>query len=423
MSYLCNMKKLKKVLKWSAIALVSPIALFLLLAILIYIPPIQNFIVHQVADNMSERMGMNINIDKVRLAFPLDLAIHRMTAIEGGDTLINVDRMRLDVKLLPLFKGRADIDGFSLYGLKLDTKSYISDTHIKGIADELTATSHGIDWEKEYVNINHAHLRDANFVVALSDTAQKDTTESKAKWKINVAKADIERSKIRLSMPGDSMRIYANLTKASLRNGLFDTGRNDYAIHSLQLRSCNINYDIPYIKPTCGLDANHIGLSNLTLLLDTLSYNQQGTLRAGVRALSFKEKCGLNVIKLKGGVYMDTAQLRLPALSIRTSQSDIEARVAFDFRSFKPGKGGHCKAYINAQIGNKDIRNIGQGFLDKQYLNMLPTQPLIVKGKLMGNIDHINLSSLSIKVPLVAQLSAHGYVRNILKNWRSGKLT
>lgn len=423
MSYLCNMKKLKKVLKWSAIALVSPIALFLLLAILIYIPPIQNFIVHQVADNMSERMGMNINIDKVRLAFPLDLAIHRMTAIEGGDTLINVDRMRLDVKLLPLFKGRADIDGFSLYGLKLDTKSYISDTHIKGIADELTATSHGIDWKKEYVNINHAHLRDANFVVALSDTAQKDTTESKAKWKINVAKADIERSKIRLSMPGDSMRIYANLTKASLRNGLFNTGRNDYAIHSLQLRSCNINYDIPYIKPTCGLDANHIGLSNLTLLLDTLSYNQQGTLRAGVRALSFKEKCGLNVIKLKGGVYMDTAQLRLPALSIRTSQSDIEARVAFDFRSFKPGKGGHCKAYINAQIGNKDIRNIGQGFLDKQYLNMLPTQPLIVKGKFMGNIDHINLSSLSIKVPLVAQLSAHGYVRNILKNWRSGKLT
>ena len=416
------MKKLKKVLKWSAIALVSPIALFLLLAILVYIPPIQNFVVHKVAENMSERMGMNISIDKVRLAFPLDLAIHHMTAIEKGDTLINANHMRLNVRLLPLFKGRADIDGFSLYGLQLDTKSYISDTHIKGTAEELTATSHGIEWEKEYININHAHLRDANFMVALSDTAQKDTTESKAKWKINVAKANIERSKIRLSMPGDSMRIYANLAKVSLHNGVFDTGKNDYAVQSLQLRSCDINYDLPYIKPSRGLDINHLGISQLTLLLDTLSYNHQGTLRAGVRALSLREKCGLNVVKLKGGVYMDTAQLRLPALTIRTSESNITAQVAFDFRSFSTGQGGHCKAYINANIGNKDIRNIGQAYLNKQYLSMLPTQPLMVKGVVMGNIDHLNLADLSIKVPSVAQLSAHGYVRNVLKNWRSGKV-
>ena len=203
-------KPIKKALKWLGITVATPIALFLLLAILLYIPPVQNFAVHQVANYLSGNLGMDVRIDKVRLAFPLDLAVHHMTAVEKGDTLLNADRLRLNVKLMPLFEGRADVDGFELYGLVIDTKSYISDTRIKGHAGQLTAAAHGVDWEKELVNLDHARLHDADIYVTLSDTAKKDTTESKAKWNIAVKKVDIERSKVHLQMPGDSMRIYAN---------------------------------------------------------------------------------------------------------------------------------------------------------------------------------------------------------------------
>ena len=103
-----------------------------------------------------------------------------MTATEQGDTLLDAQSMRLNVQLLPLFKGQANVDGVELYGLKLDTKSYISDTHIKGSADHFTAATHGVDWKRELVNVDRAQLRGANLLVELSDTAQKDTTESKA---------------------------------------------------------------------------------------------------------------------------------------------------------------------------------------------------------------------------------------------------
>lgn len=414
-------KPIKKALKWLGITVATPIALFLLLAILLYIPPVQNFAVHQVANYLSGNLGMDVRIDKVRLAFPLDLAVHHMTAIEKGDTLLNADRLRLNVKLMPLFEGRADVDGFELYGLVIDTKSYISDTRIKGHAGQLTAAAHGVDWEKELVNLDHARLHDADIYVTLSDTAKKDTTESKAKWNIAVKKVDIERSKVHLQMPGDSMRIYANLGRAALRGGAFDTGRNYYAVKMLQLQDCDVNYDIPYIKPVAGIDPNHIAVKRLTLMLDTLSYNNEGVLRAGLRGLTLHEKCGLDVTRLSGSVYMDTTQLRLPALRLRTPASRIDADVAFDFKAFSAGKGGHCQAMVDASIGYDDIRTLATEYVDKAYLRALPHKPLAIKGTVSGNIDHLRLPSLTLNMPGVLQASANGYTNYVTKDWRNGK--
>lgn len=414
-------KPIKKALKWLGITVATPIALFLLLAILLYIPPVQNFAVHQVANYLSGNLGMDVRIDKVRLAFPLDLAVHHMTAVEKGDTLLNADRLRLNVKLMPLFEGRADVDGFELYGLVIDTKSYISDTRIKGHAGQLTAAAHGVDWEKELVNLDHARLHDADIYVTLSDTAKKDTTESEAKWNIAVKKVDIERSKVHLQMPGDSMRIYANLGRAALRGGAFDTGRNYYAVKALQLQDCDVNYDIPYIKPVAGIDPNHIAVKRLTLMLDTLSYNNEGVLRAGLRGLTLHEKCGLDVTRLSGSVYMDTTQLRLPALQLRTPASRIDADVAFDFKAFSAGKGGHCQAMVDASIGYDDIRTLATGYVDKAYLRALPHKPLAIKGTVSGNIDHLRLPSLTLNMPGVLQASANGYTNYVTKDWRNGK--
>lgn len=414
-------KTIKKALKWLGITVATPIALFLLLAILLYIPPVQNFAVHQVANYLSGNLGMDVRIDKVRLAFPLDLAVHHMTAVEKGDTLLNADRLRLNVKLMPLFEGRADVDGFELYGLVIDTKSYISDTRIKGHAGQLTAAAHGVDWEKELVNLDHARLHDADIYVTLSDTAKKDTTESKTKWNIAVKKVDIERSKMHLQMPGDSMRIYANLGRAALRGGAFDTGRNYYAVKILQLQDCDVNYDIPYIKPVAGIDPNHIAVKRLTLMLDTLSYNNEGVLRAGLRGLTLHEKCGLDVTRLSGSVYLDTTQLRLPALQLRTPASRIDADVAFDFKAFSAGKGGHCQAMVDASIGYDDIRTLATGYVDKAYLRALPHKPLAIKGTVSGNIDHLRLPSLTLNMPGVLQASANGYTNYVTKDWRNGK--
>lgn len=415
------MKK-KKILKWLGVVIVSPVMLFLLLAVLIYIPPVQNFVVHKVADVMSERMGMRFSIESVRLAFPLDLSLHKVMAVEKGDTLLDARYLRLNVKLMPLFKGRADVDGLELYGVRLDSKSYISDTRIKGSAGELVAASHGVDWEKELVMLDRVRLRNADFCVMLSDTAKKDTTQSQSHWNIQVKKAEFANARVKLVMPGDSMRIDARLGELALRGGTFDTGKNYYAVQQLLVRGTDVRYDIPYEKAQRGLDYNHLGLTGISFKLDTLSYNADGVLRAGLTNLALREKCGLQVKQLSGGVYMDSAQLRVPALRLRTSASRIDADVAFDFCSFSVGKGGHCRALVDAEIGYADVQKLAQGYVDRSLLAALPYKPIVLNGEVSGNIDHLRLPSFVVNVPQVASLKVNGCVDNVLKNWRRGRL-
>lgn len=75
--------KTKKALKWVGIALLSPILLFLLLTILLYIPPIQNWAVKKLAAYASEQTGMQITIQHVDIGFPLDIGADGVLVVQG----------------------------------------------------------------------------------------------------------------------------------------------------------------------------------------------------------------------------------------------------------------------------------------------------------------------------------------------------
>jgi len=65
----------KKALWWILGILLSPLVLFVVLTVLLYLPPVQNWAVDKVAEIASEKTGMQITVGHVNLSFPLDLAI------------------------------------------------------------------------------------------------------------------------------------------------------------------------------------------------------------------------------------------------------------------------------------------------------------------------------------------------------------
>ena len=64
---------MKRYAKWAGITVLTPLVLILLLSILLYLPPVQNWAVKQVAAYASESTGMEISVKHVRLVFPLKL--------------------------------------------------------------------------------------------------------------------------------------------------------------------------------------------------------------------------------------------------------------------------------------------------------------------------------------------------------------
>jgi len=69
---------LKRILLWLFLA---PIGLFLLLMVLLYLPPVQNFVCDKAAAVASESLGMDITIGRVDLRFPLNLLVRDVQAV------------------------------------------------------------------------------------------------------------------------------------------------------------------------------------------------------------------------------------------------------------------------------------------------------------------------------------------------------
>ena len=108
MPKLKSFKKIGKIALW---VVCTPIVLFLILALLVYLPPVQKFIVNRVCTHFSETTGVQFSVDNVRLAFPLDLNVNGVKAVQKGDTLLNARTLRLNLEMLPLLQGQANVSG------------------------------------------------------------------------------------------------------------------------------------------------------------------------------------------------------------------------------------------------------------------------------------------------------------------------
>ena len=116
---------MKKYAKWVGIVVITPFVLILLLAVLLYLPPVQNWAVKQVASYASESTGMDISVEHVQLVFPLKLGVEGVKVLQPVDSLKNSrnlalrnkkdtvadsQKMVVDVQFLPLFSNQLMVD-------------------------------------------------------------------------------------------------------------------------------------------------------------------------------------------------------------------------------------------------------------------------------------------------------------------------
>ena len=72
----------RKWLKWVVWILLTPIILFVILMVLLYIPPAQNLIRKQATAIASEATGMDISVERIDLRFPLNLLVRGVQVIQ-----------------------------------------------------------------------------------------------------------------------------------------------------------------------------------------------------------------------------------------------------------------------------------------------------------------------------------------------------
>lgn len=408
---------MRKVALWVGVVLLTPVLLFVILAVLLYLPPVQNWAVRKVADVASEKTGMAISVERVGLAFPLDLSVSGFKAIQPNDslpqvrdTIADIGNLVVNVSLRPLFSKCVVINTLDLHKAKVNTAGFVAAARVKGTLERLFLTSKGIDFERSTVDVTNALIDGAKFDVALSDTVPPDTSTTKTLWKIYINKVEVAATDVAVHMPGDTLNIAAHIGKASAEQGSVDLENEAYSVGNFTLADGSINYDNRFEPRLKGLDANHIALTGVNISIDSIYYKAPDT-RLFVRYCRMKEKSGIELTDLQGPLSLDSAQLRLPSLVAQTPDSRMEVQLAMGLDAFADTNPGKVSLRLLASIGKQDLM-LFCGDMPPQFVRQWPNRPLTVRGSIDGNLRGINVTGLEMALPTAFHLSARGEAHN-----------
>ena len=403
---------MKKIFWWILIILLSPVLLFVVLTVLLYLPPVQNWAVDKVTAIASEKTGMDISVDRIDLSFPLDLSIDHFRVLQKPDTIADVERMVVDVQLLPLFSSKVVINELEVTNTSLNTLDMVAAAQVKGRFSRLFMASKGIDLDKGTVELNGSRLEDAFFDIQMADSIPEDTTASEpVLWKIYVDSITIDRSDVVFHMPGDTMSINAHLGHLAAREALIDLGSQTYTVGSVDWLHGAVKYDQNFQPHIEGLDYNHIDLSDISVGIDSIYYHDP-TMRMYLRQVALKEKSGLAVTHLSGPIAMVDGAIKLPKFRLSTPYSDIDVELDMPLSLMEPVDPGKMRLKMNASLGKQDIMPF-MADLPAAMRQRWPEYPLTVSGLLKGNMQHMDFHDLEVSLPTAFHATATGFAANL----------
>lgn len=421
--------------KWLKIALwivFTPIILFIILMILLYVPPIQSFIRKQATAMASDATGMEITVERIDLRFPLNLLVHDVLVVQPADsagymqppdTLLRLDKLNVRVEAWPLFKGRVEVNDITLTGVAVNSAKLIDGMQIKGVLGTLALESHGIDLTHEDAVVNRMELSDTHVQLILTDTTTtpKDTTETILNWKIALHKLKLKNISFDMQMPLDSMHLSAHIGDAEIADASANLKHQLYGWKKLLLSGASVNYDTGTAETSEGFDASHIALRDIRLGIDSVLYHGKN-MNAVIRECSMNERSGLSVTSLTGRLFADSAVIRVPFLKLLTPHSEIDISAQTYWELIDIPTTGRLTARLNALIGKEDVLLFAGG-LPETFKKAYPFRPLVIHAGTEGNLKQMQISRFSVDLPGAFSLSGGGEFWNLTDSLtRNGKM-
>lgn len=410
-------------LKRIGIVCLIPVVLVLLVSVLLYIPPVQNFAVKKAAYYAGKATGMQIGIERIRLSFPLNLTVRGVEVLTTpADTLLTLKSLTVNVRALPLLKKEVLVDAIDLEGVKVNTGTFIEGMEIKGVLGRLYAKADRINLSKEKVTFNTIDLSDTAITLLLNDTTTKaDTTSTAVNWILNLQKINLDRVAFAMQMPADSLRLSTYIDKANLKDGIVDLGASHYGADLFMLTGSTLGYDANYQDPVAGFDPSHIALNNVTISLDSLFYGGRD-IKARIRELSAEDRSGLTISSLTGSFHSDSTNINVPQLLLKTLSSEVRLLAMVPWSSFDENPEGNMRVLLTASVGKEDVMTFA-GELPADFQKAYPQKPLSLTAGVEGNLSSMLLRQLKGELPGTFRMDVSGTMQSLTDSIRrSGKL-
>lgn len=358
-----------RILKWSVLTVIG---IIVVIPALLYIPFIQDVAKGIAISRIEESTGMNVNIDYLRLKFPLRVGLRGLTMIQKGDTVLAAGSADLDVAFWPLFKSEIQVSSASLGNASYRLNNADSAVFMTARIDRFTTSGTGLKFDMENINVGKTLLDGADITITIKDTitvTQPDTIVSR--MIINAPDVELRNVTVRMRMLPAIDSLYAHIGNAHLRDGRMDMQSHTIDAGSLDIDSVSATYLLPtkefletysppeitvadsialavadaYSRPwqisvkhigitgqkvtyttrgafpTPGLDMNYLEASAIKISVDSF-YNHGSTIRMPISRFSATERCGIS-LEASGNFKMDSTSLHIGDFRIATPYSDV----------------------------------------------------------------------------------------------------
>lgn len=404
----------RKWIKWVSWILLTPILLFVVLMVLLYVPPVQNFLRKQATSYASEATGMQINVGRIDLRFPLNLLVRDVEVIQVPDTLLTLGSLNVHVQAMPLFKGKIEVDDITLQQVTVNSADLIEGMKIRGVLGRFFLESHGVDLTDETAVINHVELSDTHIGLVLNDTATTEKTDTASvpiNWKVDLHALSLKNISFSMQLPADTMRMAARVSEASIKDVSADLKHQFYGLRSFLLTGTSVNYDTGNTQPVEGFDPSHIALRDIRIGIDSVLYRGRN-MNAVIREFSMNERSGLSVTSLTGRVFADSTVIRIPDFRLLTPHSEMNLTAQTYWELVNIPTTGRLTARFNALIGKQDVMLFAGG-LPEAFKGAYPFRPLVVQAGTEGNLKSMQISRFKVNLPGAFSLEGGGELYNL----------
>ena len=365
------------------------ILLPLMLVLLLYVPPVQNWVARRAMTEIGDMTGLDVTLDRVRLTPLLDISLSNLTATESGDTILHAERLVLDLDFSHIFSSRIGVEELRIVEGSVNTYDFIDELTVRGRLGEFALACEEVDLDKGLASITNTFLDECRLEICMRDTTVIDSSESgPVNWSVRVGGAAISKSEITYRSALDSIVVSTTISSARLDEGEFDLYNSVYSVKDFDLSvdSLALNILQPDSASLC------VSLPSTQLSLNMLRLD---SLCVGIRRFA-----------------LDT---HLGRLRHSDTSSHISGTVSMDFDAFSLDGKGSMAIDAKAHLSKDDVFLVAADFLPQGLAEVYPDKPLDLRLSCRGNIGCILLDSLRAEIPEVLRIDSHGRVADVYK--------
>ena len=389
----------------------APIVLFVALLTLLYLPPVQEFTVRKAAQVASNATGMSIHVGRLRLAFPLDLALNEVVVCDGvrADTLASIGEFRIGISPWPLLRGNVQVKSINLTNATVHTGKLIPSAEVNGRIGRLTLRHSDIDLTSEIASVKNLMLQEADVSLTLHQkNSQQGKTFSPVGWKIFLGRAKIEQANLRLLMPSDTLDMSAGWETSEVRNMAIDLEAQAYDVSHIALNGGTFSYANTTLPIAKGFDPRHVQISNISVAMDSLHYKQKEA-DIILQQLTLEERSGFQLTRSEGRMRMDKAGISLPYLSLESNSSYIQAKGHLPWSARKEDSNERMSAWVDGRLSFTDLALLNPSII-------VHKSPMNIRISLQGNATHLQLDDFALQMDSVVNLKAQGKASYLTDN-------